>query len=187
MAKKSIDDCAKKPKKGVEVVIDNDDIKKDYVDAKHEITTRGGKKKLNANTYSYFAKLLADCNGIITDACKLFGTSRETFYKHFRASEDFRNACEKAGDIALDFVESALFKQIKAGNTQATIFYLKTKGKKRGYVENEIDKSNEPIQINFKIVENNANTFFEANPDLKDEEALRQVEIQNEETQNENK
>ena len=31
--------------------------------------------------------------------------------------------------------ESQLHKQILKGNTSATIFYLKTKGKNRGYVE----------------------------------------------------
>ena len=43
---------------------------------------------------------------------------------------------------------------MKDGNTSATIFYLKTKGKKRGYIErSELDLSSgdEPIKINVNI------------------------------------
>ena len=40
------------------------------------------------------------------------------------------------------------------GNTSATIFYLKTKGKKRGYIEKselDITSGEEPIKININI------------------------------------
>ena len=50
------------------------------------------------------------------------------------------SACKEVEDvenIALDFAESQLHKQISEGNTSGTIFYLKTKGKKRGYVERQ--------------------------------------------------
>ena len=43
---------------------------------------------------------------------------------------------------------------MKEGSTSATIFFLKTKGKKRGYIERqEIDLSpdDEPIQIKINI------------------------------------
>jgi hypothetical protein len=44
--------------------------------------------------------------------------------------------------VALDFAESQLHKQIQSGEVSSTIFYLKTKGKKRGYVErSEVDHS----------------------------------------------
>jgi hypothetical protein len=42
---------------------------------------------------------------------------------------------ESISDMALDFAESQLHKQISEGEVSATIFYLKTKGKKRGYIE----------------------------------------------------
>ena len=43
-------------------------------------------------------------------------------------------------NAALDFAESRLFKQIEDGVPSSTIFYLKTKGKHRGYVErSELD------------------------------------------------
>ncbi len=37
----------------------------------------------------------------------------------------------------LDFAESNLKKLEKEGNPAATIFFLKTKGKKRGYIERQ--------------------------------------------------
>ena len=37
----------------------------------------------------------------------------------------------------IDFAESSLYKQIKDGNTSATIFFLKTQAKRRGYIEKQ--------------------------------------------------
>ncbi len=73
--------------------------------------------------------------GVVTTACKSSGCSRETFYKYVREDEDFKKAVDDIEGIALDFAESKLHKQIDEGNTAATIFFLKTKGKKRGYIE----------------------------------------------------
>jgi hypothetical protein len=73
--------------------------------------------------------------GIVTTACKEVGISRPTHYNWMEVDNDYRNEVESIGDVALDFAESQLHKQIKGGNTAGTIFYLKTKGKKRGYVE----------------------------------------------------
>ena len=83
--------------------------------------------------------------GIVTSACKAVGISRETHYRWMREDRQYKSAIEDINDIALDFAESSLHKQIKDGNTTATIFYLKTKGKKRGYVERqEIENTGEP-------------------------------------------
>ena len=44
----------------------------------------------------------------------------------------------------MDFVESKLYKLINDGAEASTIFYLKTKGRKRGYAEkHEVDMSAE--------------------------------------------
>ena len=40
-------------------------------------------------------------------------------------------------NVTLDFAESQLHEQIREGNVTATIFLLKTKGKKRGYIERQ--------------------------------------------------
>lgn len=73
--------------------------------------------------------------GNVTLATKAVGLDRTTYYYYCDTDEDFKKKAEAVGEIALDFAESSLFKNIQQGDTTATIFYLKTKGKKRGYVE----------------------------------------------------
>ena len=57
----------------------------------------------------------------------------------------YKKAVKDIENVALDFAESQLHQQIKGGNPTSTIFYLKTKGKKRGYIERQ-EISHEGIQ-----------------------------------------
>lgn len=75
--------------------------------------------------------------GIVTTACKSAGCARSTFYKYMADDQEFKKAVDDISEIALDFAESKLHEQISEGNTTATIFYLKTKGKKRNYIERQ--------------------------------------------------
>jgi undecaprenyl pyrophosphate synthase len=75
--------------------------------------------------------------GVVTTACKSVGISRVTFYDYCKNDPEFKAAVDELSDVALDFAESQLFQQIRAGNTASTIFYLKYKGKKRGYIERQ--------------------------------------------------
>ena len=86
--------------------------------------------------------------GVVTTACKEVDISRTTYYDYYNNDAEFRKAVNDISNIALDFTESKLFKQIDGGNMTGIIFYLKTKGKKRGYVERqEISGPDEgPIQ-----------------------------------------
>jgi hypothetical protein len=78
--------------------------------------------------------------GVVTTACKSVGIGRTTHYMWLDEDPEYRRDVESISDIAVDFAESSLHKQIKDGNPTSTIFFLKTKGKKRGYVERqEID------------------------------------------------
>jgi len=73
--------------------------------------------------------------GVVTTACKKVGCNRSTFYEYFNDDELFRKQVNDIENIALDFAESQLYKKISEGDTTSIIFYLKTKAKKRGYVE----------------------------------------------------
>jgi hypothetical protein len=73
----------------------------------------------------------------ITTACKRLGISRQTYYNWLNNDSDFAEAVGNIQEGLLDFAESMLLKKIKEGGTTELIFYLKTKGKKRGYVERQ--------------------------------------------------
>lgn len=75
--------------------------------------------------------------GVVTSACKKVGVGRTTFYDWLKTDEEFAKQVNDIQNIALDYAESQLHKQIGEGSTSATIFYLKTKGKSRGYVERQ--------------------------------------------------
>jgi len=82
--------------------------------------------------------------GVVTTAAKAVGIDRSTHYDWYNNDPEYRAAVDSISDIALDFAESQLHKQIQEGEVSSTIFYLKTKGKKRGYVERtEVEHSGE--------------------------------------------
>lgn len=115
-------------------------------------------------------ELLEKSNGIVSTACLSMGLPRSTYYLWLKEDQEFADAVADIQEVAIDFVESKLMEKIngitmlgKSGGDEedhtytlppsdtAIIFYLKTKGKKRGYVEkSEIDINAKTIQINFE-------------------------------------
>jgi len=87
-------------------------------------------------------------NGNVSLACKLVKCDRSTFYAHYNKDPKFKATVDDISNVALDVVEDALFKKIKKGDTIAIIFYLKTQGKKRGYIERqEVDIRDVKIKV----------------------------------------
>lgn len=75
--------------------------------------------------------------GVVTSACKIVGIDRTMFYEYYNKDPKFAQQVRDIQEVAVDFAESKLYEQIKENNTTATIFYLKTKGKHRGYIERQ--------------------------------------------------
>lgn len=75
--------------------------------------------------------------GIVTTACLNAGISRESHYNWLKDDPEYKKSVEALDDVVLDFAESQLHKSINNGSDTATIFFLKTKGKKRGYIEKQ--------------------------------------------------
>lgn len=73
------------------------------------------------------------CN--ITATCTALGISRKTFYEWREKKKKLAEGLESAEEAIIDFAESKLVEHINNDDVQALIFFLRTKGKKRGYVE----------------------------------------------------
>jgi len=87
------------------------------------------------------------CHGIVSDACKSVGVSRVTYYEYYKNDVKFKKSIDEIEGTVLDFVENKLFEKIDKGDVTCIIFYLKTKGKNRGYIERQefTGKDGEPI------------------------------------------
>jgi transposase-like protein len=85
--------------------------------------------------------------GVVTTAARQVGIERTTHYVWMKEDEDYKRAVESLEDVALDFAESKLHSLIQNEDTAATIFYLKTKGKKRGYIERQEITGNEGAPV----------------------------------------
>ena len=92
--------------------------------------------------------------GIVTEACNKANLSRTQHYKWYKEDEVYRKQADSIEGKFIDFAESHLKKQIEKGSTQATTFFLRTRGRKRGYAEKQdidITSGNEPIKININL------------------------------------
>lgn len=108
------------------------------------------KAEQRERTKELFLAALKNTNGNISKALVQMGDnapSRAAIYLWRKDDEDFDHAVDEVSEIVLDMAESALLKAIQEGDTTAIIFYLKTKGKKRGYTE----KSESEIKITKEI------------------------------------
>ena len=87
-------------------------------------------------------KALKSTLGVVAVACENVGISRQTHYRWLEEDELYKESVNDLSEMAIDFVETALFKKIQGDkhnkpDTACILFYLKTKGKKRGYIERQ--------------------------------------------------
>ena len=110
--------------------------------------------------------------GVVTTAARSIGLNRSTHYEWMNTDPEYKDQIDDLENVTLDFAESQLHTQIKDGNTAATIFFLKTKAKKRGYIERiETEElgHREPIEIHILDPMSEAEKTGEE-PEQKDED-----------------
>jgi len=121
--------------------------------AKRKLKPKAEVSKLSKNQTA-FLKALGDCFGIVSKAAHMCGQARQNHYNWMDSMPEYAKEYEAICDDRIDFVEDQLINNISNGDTTAIIFFLKTKAKKRGYVEKqEVDHTSggEKIKQVFEI------------------------------------
>jgi hypothetical protein len=101
--------------------------------------------------------------GVVTVACKKVGVSRKTFYEYYNNDATFREAYNDLKNVALDFAESKLYNRIEKESDACLIFYLKTQGKARGYIERmeHTGAEGNPIQLQINVTDAKTKAIIE--------------------------
>lgn len=84
------------------------------------------------------AKALTASNGNILKASTMLDIPFESLYIHLKNNPEFWLLRQQIIDKNLDEAEDQLMTQVRGGNLQAIMFYLKCQGKRRGWVERPV-------------------------------------------------
>jgi hypothetical protein len=100
---------------------------------------RGEEKQILAPKFTKnqtkFLDALRENLAIISKAADSCGMHRNNHFHWMKTNERYKAEYESIEEDCLDVAENALMNNIINGDTTAIIFYLKTKAKKRGYIE----------------------------------------------------
>ncbi len=79
-----------------------------------------------------FLQELRENLGVVSKALSKVNVNREE-YNGWLTNKEFKQMVDEVNELSIDYVENKLLAQIQKGDMSAIQFYLKTKGKKRGY------------------------------------------------------
>ena len=100
-----------------------------------------------------FLNCLYQKNGHISKACESANIHRRTYYSWIEKDIKFRDKVNDVNEGLIDHVESRLMQKINELDTTSIIFFLKCKGKARGYTERSEIELSKPIEdIDFEDI-----------------------------------
>jgi hypothetical protein len=95
------------------------------------------KSKKRDETAARIIKAIKEADGLLTMAAKKAGVCYDTVWRYTQDYPSVKQAVQEAKEATLDFAESKLYENMRAGDNACIIFYLKTQGKSRGFVERQ--------------------------------------------------
>lgn len=87
------------------------------------------------HTVEEYATALREARGLVTHAAARLGVSRQAVTQRMAKHPTLQQAREEARQAMIDHAEDALFASVAERESWAVLFYLKTQGRERGYVE----------------------------------------------------
>jgi predicted transcriptional regulator len=86
-------------------------------------------------TVDEVAQALRDSRGLVTHAAERLGISRVALSKRIKNHPSLQEVRDESREAMTDLAEHSLHTAIQTGESWAVLFYLKTQGRERGYVE----------------------------------------------------
>jgi hypothetical protein len=102
----------------------------------------------NGKSAKQYAEAIRNARGFVSVAARQLGVSRSSVYNAINKHASVKEAVIDAREAMTDLAEGKLLGLINDENPTAIIFYLKTQGKDRGYVERQelTGKDGAPIE-----------------------------------------
>lgn len=104
-----------------------------------------------------FLEALKRCAGNVSEATKHVPIHRTTHYLWLESDPEYAAAVDAIKESLIDRAEGVLHSLIGEGNVPAVLFFLKTQGKRRGYIERtetDVTSGGQPLQIVTKVINN---------------------------------
>ena len=123
--------------------------------AKTEVAVVAEKKEPRAfrkRTDQEIIDALRECRGMVAVAARMLGVSRESIYHRLKTSPEIKEAHVEISEHQLDRSELKLFEAVEAGEAWAVCFYLKCKGKERGYIERSQVEHSGTVELDVRAI-----------------------------------
>jgi hypothetical protein len=112
----------------------------------------GVQKRVRATKRKLIKAMAANLK-IVSKACRDVGVDRSVYYEYYKNDPEFARQIDELEEVVVDFYEAALAKQANEGNAASTMYFLKCRGKKRGY--SDLSRTDHNCSIELKV--NNSN------------------------------
>jgi len=135
--------------------------------AKKKPTKPTPKKTARDIKLENYKKAIIDSGGFITKTAEILGITHPSVSGYIKAHPELQELIRSINEKHLDFAEAQLLTLIKEKDKAAIFFYLKCKGKDRGYIERaeyDIKTPGDPVRIMLDKV----GKQVETNPELKE-------------------